>query len=405
MLELDNRRARKILTTEGEITYHRYILRPTDAESRKVLAEQFGLKGIAPLDEFLGIDRLPFKVTCGMALRLAKIAIREPSYKDAERRMQEDYGICVSDDRIRDIVNFIGGLVYAEDERIAQEAISGYNPFQVMAGRRRGRPPRDAFTLYLETDGAMFNTRGKGKDGSSWKENKLGIAFRSDRLIISHDEEGNEIRRLGEREYISVTEGVEKLREHILALAIRNGLMDARAVVILSDGALWIRKTRERHFPFATQILDLCHLKENVSKFAQYHFKNDKSRYVPWVKKVSDLLEDGKWRDVLELDEIALYKTKDTPAGIVNLYSYIFNNRDMIDYPSYKSKGYFVGSGAIESGNKTVMQARLKQAGMRWCVSNAQVVLSLRAKLESGLWESFVVPLVQRSYIKRNCSI
>ena len=28
--------------------------------------------------------------------------------------MQEDYGICVSDDRIRDIVNFIGGLVYAE---------------------------------------------------------------------------------------------------------------------------------------------------------------------------------------------------------------------------------------------------------------------------------------------------
>ena len=30
----------------------------------------------------------------------------------------------------------------------------------------------------------------------------------------------------------------------------------------------------------------------------------------------------------------------------------------MLDYPMYRAKGYFVGSGAIESGNKTVMQAR-----------------------------------------------
>ena len=401
ILELDNRRPRKILTREGEITFSRYILRPADDESRKMLVEKYHCKGVAPMDEYLGIDRLPFKVTCDMALYIAKMAIGESSYKDAEIRMKEDFGIQISDDRIRDIVNYIGKQVHEEDERITQETIKGYDPGKVKAGKWRGRPPESSFTLYLETDGAMFNTRGKNKDGSSWKENKLALAFRSDRLIQSADKDGKVTRRLGEREYISVTEGVDKLREHLLALAIRNGLMEARHVVILSDGAVWIRKTREEYFPFATQILDLCHLKENVAKFAQCIFKNNRAKYVPWEKQVNELLENGEWRAVLQLPEVAAYKEKDTPAGIVNLYTYIINNKDMIDYPEYRKRGYFVGSGAIESANKTVMQARLKQSGMRWGVSNAQMVLALRSKLESGLWNKQVVPLIRETYVKQ----
>jgi hypothetical protein len=74
--------------------------------------------------------------------------------------------------------------------------------------------------------------------------------------------------------------------------------------------------------------------------------------------------------------------------------TYINNNIDKIDYPSYKEKGYFVGSGAIESANKVIVQRRLKQAGMRWSVSGAQAVLSLRAKAESRLWVSEVKALI-----------
>ena len=65
-----------------------------------------------------------------------------------------------------------------------------------------------------------------------------------------------------------------------------------------------------------------------------------------------------------------------------------------MDYPKYKKKGYFVGSGAIESANKVILQRRLKQAGMRWNVPCAQSVLSLRAKVESGRWDSDVKPLL-----------
>ena len=58
-----------------------------------------------------------------------------------------------------------------------------------------------------------------------------------------------------------------------------------------------------------------------------------------------------------------------------------------------------MGSGAIESGNKTVMQERLKLSGMKWMVGKAESLLALRAKLKSNLWDEKVVPLVRANYV------
>jgi len=52
----------------------------------------------------------------------------------------------------------------------------------------------------------------------------------------------------------------------------------------------------------------------------------------------------------------------------------------------YESKGYFIGSGAIESGNKIFLQDRLKRAGMRWNIPTAQAMLTLKTKAGSDLW-------------------
>ena len=136
----------------------------------------------------------------------------------------------------------------------------------------------------------------------------------------------------------------------------------------------------------------MFHLKENVYEFAKGIFNEDANKYVPWAEKICEKLENGEYEAVLK----ALEKYKDckTKTGCVNLYTYISNNKENIDYPSYKEKGYFVGSGAIESGNKVVLQKRLKLPGMRWNVVTAQYVLSLRAKIESNKWESSVVPLI-----------
>ena len=85
-------------------------------------------------------------------------------------------------------------------------------------------------------------------------------------------------------------------------------------------------------------------------------------------------------------------------SNCVNLYHYISEHIEHINYPEYKAKGYFCGSGAIESGNKIVLQKRLKQAGMRWEPQSAQYLLTLKSKYESGRWETDVVDFVKQYF-------
>jgi len=150
--------------------------------------------------------------------------------------------------------------------------------------------------------------------------------------------------------------------------------------------------------PNATFVLDLSRPEENAMEFAQHVFGGDESRYHPWWKAACAELEKGKWRDVLARPEVAEYRGKDTPKGVRDPCRYIWRNRDAVDYPTYRKKGYFVGSGAIESGNKTVMQERPERAGMMWTESSAEMLLALRAKHGSEQWESVVEPLVRRKY-------
>jgi len=86
-----------------------------------------------------------------------------------------------------------------------------------------------------------------------------------------------------------------------------------------------------------------------------------------------------------KISEISLSPEK--VAKTVNLEGYIKNNMDKINYLQYKNKGYYIGSGMIESGNKIVVQKRMKQAGMRWGIEGAQYMAVLRAKHESINWK------------------
>lgn len=415
LLIRDKRITRTILTTEGNQSFTRYRLFAINSEtypnSVETCQRLYGSTSVYPMDMYLGIDRLPFKVTVDAALRIARFGVTSTSYKEAANRLKDAYGYKLSDNQVREITDYIGDIILADDIQNKIDRLGSYD-YKETRIAKRGRRPKNGYILYCEVDGAMFNSR-KTKETeesqkvskSSWMENKLGIVFRSDELKDTGkcDESGNPIMRLAKREYIGTTQGVDEFRERLVSLMLKNGLKDASDVVLLSDGAPWIRRTREQYFPNATQILDLFHLKENVMKFAQYLFGNNESKYYPWWKSACKLLEDGKWDELLKQPEVAEYqKNKDTPRGIPNLYQYIWNNRDVIDYPVYKKKGYFVGSGAIESGHKTLMQERIKLAGMRWYQDSAEKLLALRAKLRSGLWESEVVPLVRKEYPLRH---
>lgn len=387
ILRTHKKMSRSLLTTDGRIVYSRYVLRPADAVSKKKLFDLDGASTVVPLDCALHVDRLPFKMTVSMMLEAAFYAVTLDSYQAAEEIIEKIYGTPINDDTIRLVVNYIGEIVFEEDCRVAEEHMHRFE-----TGRLACPADVDG-VLYLEADGAALNTRTKNEDGSTWRENKLGLAFTSHNIYRWKNKKGQPCQQLCRREYISYIGSVSEFKKHFLALADRNGYGKYKETVILSDGATWIRNVREELFPDAQQILDFFHLCENTYSFAKLVYREDEKKATAWAKNMCDRLENGKYEEVL--DELAPYKEFKVPAGMVNLYNYISNNRENIDYPAYKERGYFIGSGAIESGNKIVLQSRLKQAGMRWNPTTAQYMVSLKAKEKSGLWYSVVIPLVR----------
>lgn len=62
-----------------------------------------------------------------------------------------------------------------------------------------------------------------------------------------------------------------------------------------------------------------------------------------------------------------------------------------MDYARYLGIGCrIIGSGAIESAHRAIIQKRLKQSGQRWGKTGAQNVLNLCVTDQSGKWGKVV---------------
>ena len=77
------------------------MLIPQTPESKEALLENMHAKSVFPLDDALGISRLPFKMTPALMLRCAYWAQNQCSYQAAEDVIRDTYGMKINDDTIR----------------------------------------------------------------------------------------------------------------------------------------------------------------------------------------------------------------------------------------------------------------------------------------------------------------
>ena len=335
------------------------------------------------MDTSLGLTELPHKMTKELMLEVAYYGQNQSSFADASSMLKRGLGIEVNKETMREITETIGSMVYEADTRKAEHMLNNMHEIEMLTESEKAD-----ITLYIMTDGACVNTRVEEENGSTWRENKTVIVF-TNKDMIKRQDGGNIIVK---KEYAALIGSAEEFRGHVLNVAVKAGYGKVKKVVVIADGAAWIRNMFSELFPDAVQILDLYHLKENIYiyTYAKWKFAQNEQKYVPWAEDIIAEIENGKAAEALE----QISESENFPAGTVNLRTYIQNNIDKIDYPKYKENGFFVGSGAIESANKIIVQRRLKQAGMRWSVLGAQALLSLRAKVESNLWEKDVKPLL-----------
>lgn len=94
---------------------------------------------------------------------------------------------------------------------------------------------------------------------------------------------------------------------------------------------------------------------KNMYSFAKAMLKSDEAKYIPWI---ADICKNQMTDVIMKSCVSSVPARKTFGNGVVNLRTYLNNNKNNIDYPTYEQKGYFDGSGAIESGNKIAVQYR-----------------------------------------------
>ena len=289
------------------------------------------------------------------------------------------------------VTNYIGKIIYEEDCLERDKAIEHLKSITVESVRKR---QLKGDVLYIEMDGGTINTR-KKVNNSSWKENKLEVVFSSNNLVKHTPKDGSpEYWSIGVREYISYFGESDQFLDFLYSVALKHGLEEHRKIVIISDGAKWIKNFKTKYCSDlnCVHILDYTHLKENIFKFANSYIKGTSEDKHKWANALKELIKAGKKDEAIKMAE----PYQDQKGDAVNIYSYLKNNYDSIDYPKYKEANYFIGSGAVESGHKSTSKERMCLQGMRWCTDSGQYVLSSKMKYDSGLWHSYVVPLIHR---------
>ena len=326
-----------------------------------------------PFDRILEIEVLAHRMTKKFMMEVAFFGQNQNSFKDASNMIKRTMNMDISKETIRNVAEAIGKQIHHADEMKAQHTIENISEIEIF-----DNPKKE--TLYIMIDGAAVNTRVQDENGSTWRENKTVMVFTDKNMIKKKN--GSHI--IVAKEYMALIGTAEEFKKFVLDASVRAGYGKVENVVIIADGATWIRNLCNEIFPDSIQILDFYHLKENIYGYAKYLFKDDQTKYVPWAEEVIDNIVSGHVEQACSL--IPHLNTK-LPASVVNLRTYIDNNLDRINYPDYKNRGFFVGSGAIESANKVIVHRRLKQSGMRWSVEGAQSILTLRSKVESDLWD------------------
>lgn len=156
-------------------------------------------------------------------------------------------------------------------------------------------------------------------------------------------------------------------------------------VVIIGDGAEWIWN-RASLFARRCEILDFWHAVEKAWELARLRYGEESKRATDWVTRLGEELKAGKVDGVIARLSAQKTATCDQREALEALIRYYTDNRQRMRYDEYLRRGYGIGSGAIESAHKQVVQARLRQAGMRWSEAGAQRWLALRVLLLNGQW-------------------
>jgi hypothetical protein len=233
--------------------------------------------------------------------------------------------------------------------------------------------------FYAEIDGSMIPTR---NNDEPWKEVKLGRLFKGDDCLNPNTDASY----LLDSQYVGHFGTSGDFCKRLGGVIDAYGDLKDR-LVFINDGATWIREWIADNYPLAVSVLDYYHALEYLYEFAEKAFPDAPLEKDKWCDQQKDLLLDSDVKTVLENISLTNANAKDKKK----ITTYYQNNKERMKYKQYQNIGCgIIGSGAIESAHRTVIQKRMKLSGQRWSTKGAKNMLRLRVISMNKQWAKVI---------------
>jgi hypothetical protein len=291
-------------------------------------------------------------------------------------RIAAELGAQMLATRTRDLMRFRAGELPAGTE---------------FAGRR----------VAVEIDGGRVRVRTVIKTirvGGKRKRKPFRVEWREPKVVILFptDAKGRMVK--GSRPVIDGTlQGPDVLIELVAFHLHRLGAARALVVTFAADGAPWIWARLDWVIAQVkleparvVEVLDWCHAVHHLSlALAALGLAAD--RRVAEYGRLRVLLKAGQSRMVIaDLESLAAGQPEDSAVWREIGYLTRHSEAGRLRYHCFRNRGVPLGSGAIESTIRRVINLRLKGTSIFWTEENAAAVLQLRAAVVSGRWDEIL---------------
>lgn len=372
---------RTLLTQWGEVTIRR-------AYGRCPRCKRY----MAPADKKLGLEDQGQTSPC-MGEKLCWMATQMPPVQAAEV-IEHLTGQKISPSRIDRLAKKKGEDVLKEREEDRNQAMEPETRQDYSKRNKRWDEPAE-FTLVIMIDAWMIRERDNwgekealttsGIDPKRWHEVKSARLFRLDQR--GKTQSGRAM--LTSSTMVATRQGPDVFSEYLYTEALRCGLLRAKQVLVVADGAVWIWKIADDRFSDARGTLDASHAKDHLWLVAHTLFGEGSEESSRWVQPLIDQLHHGEESRVIKtLNDLSQIAQELSIGAILKREAnYFENHRDHLDYQAKKTRGEPIGSGAIES-LCSQCQLRFKRPGQFWLEENDERLLELYSWRYNNRWNS-----------------
>jgi len=237
---------------------------------------------------------------------------------------------------------------------------------------------KEADKIQISADGAMVPLL-----HGVWAEVRTLVIGEVHSVVEKNGESIANARKLS---YFSRKVNAEAFQRLALVEMHRRGVEHAKEVAAIMDGAEWEQGFTDYHCPHATRILDFPHAAEHVNRIGEALFGEHTPESQAWLgDHLHRLKQDGADELLLEFRQLV----QENPAveAIASNFAYLEKRKEQMQYPRFQAQGWPIGSGIVESGNKLVVEARLKGSGMHWADHHVNPMLAIRNIICSDRWK------------------